>query len=86
MSPKLVRAIQRTAKRVYHILGLNGYARMDFRLDSQSRLYFLEANPNAQLAYGEDLAESAERAGISYDALIQRILNIGLSWKPEAQR
>ena len=83
---KLVRAIQRTAKRVYHILGLNGYARMDFRLDSKNRLYFLEANPNAQLAYGEDLAESAERAGISYEALIQRILNIGLSWKPEAQR
>jgi D-alanine-D-alanine ligase len=86
LSPKLVRAIQRTAKRAYHILGLNGYARMDFRLDSQNRLYFLEANPNAQLAYGEDLAESAERAGISYEALIQRILNIGLNWKPDAQR
>ncbi len=86
LPPKLVRAIQRTAKRAYHILGLNGYARMDFRLDSKNRLYFLEANPNAQLAYGEDLAESAERAGMSYEALIQRILNIGLSWKPEAQR
>ena len=86
LAPKLVRAIQRTAKRAYHILGLSGYARMDFRLDSKNRLYFLEANPNAQLAYGEDLAESAERAGMSYEALIQRILNIGLSWKPESQR
>lgn len=83
LSPKLVRLIQRTAKRAYHILGLNGYARIDFRLDSQEHLYFLEANPNAQLAYGEDLAESAERAGISYETLIQRILNIGLRWKPE---
>ncbi len=86
LSPKLVRTIQRTAKRAYHILGLNGYARMDFRLDPQEHLYFLEANPNAQLAYGEDLAESAERAGISYEALIQQILNIGLNWKPESQR
>ncbi len=86
LTAKLVRAIQRTAKRAYAILGLNGYARMDFRLDAKNRLYFLEANPNAQLAYGEDLAESAERAGISYEALIQRILNIGLSWKPETQR
>ena len=59
---------------------------MDFRLDAENRLYFLEANPNAQLAYGEDLAESAERAGISYEALIQRILNMGLNWKPDAQR
>jgi hypothetical protein len=32
------------------------------------------------------LAESAERAGLSYEALIQRILNIGLNWKPDAQR
>ena len=86
LSPKLVRTIQRTAKRAYHILGLNGYARMDFRLDPQEHLYFLEANPNAQLAYGEDLAESAERAGISYEALIQQIFNIGLNWKPESQR
>ncbi|WP_443147894.1 D-alanine--D-alanine ligase family protein [Nitrospira sp.] len=86
LHPKLVRHIQQTAKRVFHILGLNGYARMDFRLDPKEHLYILEANPNAQLAYGEDLAESAERAGISYEALIQRILNIGLSWKPESQR
>ncbi len=86
LSPKLIRAIQRTAKKVYHIFGLNGYARMDFRLDAQNRFYFLEANPNAQLAFGEDLAESAERAGISYEHLIQRILNLGLRWKPEAQR
>lgn len=83
---QLVRNIQRTAKRAYHILGLNGYARMDFRLDPHEHLYFLEANPNAQLAYGEDFAESAERAGISYENLIQRILNIGLKWKPESQR
>ncbi|MEE8124619.1 MAG: D-alanine--D-alanine ligase [Nitrospirales bacterium] len=86
ISPKFVRNIQRTAKRAYHILGLNGYARLDFRLDPQDHLFFLEANPNAQLAYGEDLAESAERAGISYEALIQRILNLGLNWKPESQR
>ncbi len=86
LPPRLVRNIQRTAKRAYHILGLSGYARMDFRLDSKNRLFFLEANPNAQLAYGEDLAESAERAGLSYEELIQRILNIGLSWKPDAQR
>lgn len=86
LSPKLVRSIQRTAKRAFHILGLNGYARMDFRLDPQEHLNFLEANPNAQLAFGEDLAESAERAGMSYEALIQRILTIGLNWKPESQR
>jgi D-alanine-D-alanine ligase len=75
-------AIQQMCKRVYRTLGLSGYARIDLRMDEQGRAYVLEANPNPQLAYGEDFAESAERAGISYEALLQRIVNLGLSWRP----
>ena len=82
LSKPTVDVIQRLAKRAYRILGLNGYARMDFRLDHNDKLYFLEANPNAQIAFGEDLAESAERAGLSYEALLQKVLNLGLQWKP----
>ena len=43
----------------------------------------LEANPNPQLAYGEDFAESAELAGVSYERLLERIITLGLRWKPE---
>ena len=75
--------IQRLAKRVYRTLEMSGYARMDIRLDAQGRFYVLEANANPQLAFGEDFAESAERAGGSYENLLQRILNIGLQWQPE---
>ena len=77
--------MQALCKRVYRALSLSGYARMDFRRDANGKLYLLEANPNPQLAYGEDFAESAERAGISYPALLQRILNLGLRWRPERQ-
>lgn len=73
--------IVRRCKRIYRTLGLSGYARLDFRLDKR-RLYFLEANPNPQLAFGEDFAESARKKGISYEALIQRIINLGLGYKP----
>jgi D-alanine-D-alanine ligase len=52
-------------------------------LDPSGKLYVLEANPNPQLAYGEDFAESAERAGISYEGLLQRIINLGRRWQPE---
>jgi D-alanine-D-alanine ligase len=75
--------IPRLCKRVYRTLGLSGYARIDLRVDPEGRVYVLEANPNPQLAYGEDFAESAERAGVSYEALLQRILNLGLRWRPE---
>ena len=72
-------------KRVYRTLDLSGYARIDLRLDADGRVYVLEANPNPQLAYGEDFAESAEHAGVSYEALLQRIITTGLSWRPERQ-
>lgn len=75
--------IRHLAKRVYRALDLSGYARIDMRLDSAGRPYVLEANPNPQLAYGEDFAESAERAGISYEALLERIMALGLQWQPE---
>ncbi|MHC4780132.1 MAG: D-alanine--D-alanine ligase family protein [Planctomycetota bacterium] len=78
----LARKITKQCRRIYRILGLSGYARLDFRLRDDGTLYFLEANPNPNLAFGEDYAESAEKKGISYNQLIQRILNLGLRWKP----
>jgi D-alanine-D-alanine ligase len=75
--------IPRLCKRIYRILQLNGYARIDLRLDEQGRVWVLEANPNPQLARDEDFADSAEHAGVSYEALIQRIVNLGLHRVPE---
>jgi D-alanine-D-alanine ligase len=70
---------RRLARRIYRVLELSGYARIDFRYEESSgKLYVLEANPNPQLAYGEDFADSAERAGLEYDALIRRIVTLGL--------
>jgi D-alanine-D-alanine ligase len=77
--------IQRICKRVYRTLDLSGYARIDLRLDGDGKVYVLEANPNPQLAYGEDFAESAEKSGVSYESLLQRIITTGLSWRPERQ-
>ena len=79
---EMQRRIRASSRRIYRILGLSGYARLDFRLSEDGRLFFLEANPNPALSYGEDFAESAETKGISYDRLIQRILNLGLRWNP----
>ena len=75
--------IVKMAKRVYRSLELSGYARIDLRLDRDGRIYVLEANPNPQIAYGEDFAESAEHGGLSYEELLDRILALGLQWRPE---
>jgi len=73
--------ITKLSRRVYRVLRLSGYARLDFRLSEDGHPYLLEANPNPQLAYGEDYAESAHHAGLDYPKLIQRILNLGIRWK-----
>jgi len=71
--------IPRLTKRVYRTLGLDGYARVDYRLAPDGKLYFLEANPNCEIAQFEELADSAAHAGISYEQLISRIVNLGLA-------
>jgi D-alanine-D-alanine ligase len=75
--------IQRIARRAYAALDLNGYARIDIRLDEAGSPFVLEANPNPNLAYGEDFAESAEVHGTSYERLLDRIITLGLRWVPE---
>jgi len=77
--------IARLCKRAYRDLNLSGYARMDLRLTPDDRIYLLEANPNPDLVYGGELADSAEAASISYDALLQRILGLGRSYRAEWQ-
>lgn len=79
----LEQRIVNICKRVYRVLWLSGYARIDLRLDPNGNPYVLEANPNPQLAFLEDFAEAAGAAGMKYDALLERILTLGLSWRPE---
>ncbi len=78
--PAATRAlVVRTTRRVYRALGLDGYARVDYRLRPDGRLYFLEANPNPEVARGEELASAAEAAGMDYEALLAKIVALGLS-------
>jgi D-alanine-D-alanine ligase len=75
--------IQHLCRRVYRALELSGYARIDLRMGKNGKAYVLEANPNPQIARGEDFAESAKRAGLTYEALLQQIVMLGLQWRPE---
>lgn len=85
LSPKDAERVRQVCKRAYRILNLSGYARMDLRMTEAGKLYVIEANPNPQLAYGEDFAESAHHVGIKYEPLIQRIVDLGLLYRPQWQ-
>src|ERR1700716_1268260 len=70
----LVAHIEQTCKRIYRLLTIDGYARIDLRLTADNKLYFIEANPNPHLAEDEDFAQSAGKAGLAYPQLIDRII------------
>lgn len=81
LSPELRSRFERLSKRIYRILSLSGYARLDYRLTADDRIYLLEANPNPNLSYGEDFAESAHHGGVDYESLLQKVMTLGLNYK-----
>ncbi len=62
------------ARSVYRSLKIRGLGRIDFRLKPDGEVVVLEANPNPSLAEEDDFAQSALAAGLSYRALLQKIL------------
>jgi D-alanine-D-alanine ligase len=79
LAPEVATRIQRAAKRIYRALGLDGYARIDFRLSADGTPYFIEANPNPEIAKSQEFATAAKHDGLDYPELLQRILALGMS-------
>jgi len=78
LDPALVARIEQTCKRIYRLLTIDGYARIDLRVTATNEVYFIEANPNPILAEDEDFALSAGKAGLPYPQLIDRIIRHGM--------
>jgi D-alanine-D-alanine ligase len=78
LSPELAVRIQAMAKRIYRTLELDGYARIDFRLATDGTPYFLEANPNPEIAESQEFATAARHIGINYPDLLHRIVALGI--------
>jgi D-alanine-D-alanine ligase len=70
--------IARVCKKVYRVLHIWGYGRIDLRLTQDNRIVILEANPNPGLALDDEFAPSALNAGMTYEHLLQRILRLAL--------
>jgi D-alanine-D-alanine ligase len=67
------------ALRTYELLGCYGFARVDLMLDEAGELHVLEANPIPGLTDTSLLPQAAEAAGIDFDALVGRILELAFS-------
>ena len=78
LEPDVAETVGRACKRVFNVLQIHDYGRIDLRLAPDNRLVILEANPNPDLAREEDVAEAAKKGGVGYEDLIARILSLAL--------
>lgn len=86
LDPQLQKRLTLLGKRIYRILGISGYARVDLRLTDDNHIHVLEVNANPDIGYGDELAMSAALAGFGYDQLLQKVLNLGMKYRPELAR
>jgi D-alanine-D-alanine ligase len=79
LPPQVTANINNMVKRICRTLDLDGYARIDFRLAADGTPYFIEANPNPEIAKIEEFAQSALHEGLKYPDLLNRILALGMA-------
>jgi D-alanine-D-alanine ligase len=70
----LLTEIRRMVLQCWFLFDLNGYARIDLRVDSQGRPWVIEINANPCLSPDSGFVMAAERADLSYRELISRII------------
>ena len=70
--------MQHYAEQVAQVLGLDTYSRTDFLLDENENIYCLEINTLPGMTGTSLLPQEAAAAGISYDELTEKIIEISL--------
>ena len=78
----LTEQAQELALRTYRLLGCSAFGRVDLMLGCDGELTVLEANPIPGLTETSLLPQAAEAAGISFDELVGRIVELALERAP----
>ena len=74
----LTSRLQMLALSVHRLIGLRDYSRTDFIVTKEGRPYILEINALPGLTPQSFVPEAAQQIGISYDALIERLVQSAL--------
>ena len=78
ISDKLRDTLQDLTVKAFHALNCKDWARIDFRVDKSGKPYVLELNPIAGIDPSYYFPTAALKAGISYNQLINKILNYAI--------
>ena len=76
LSEEVTERMNKVAVDAFHALRLRDYGRIDLRVNDRGETFVIEVNPNCYLERESEFARAAGRAGIDYDALIERIVEL----------
>lgn len=71
----LLGRLRELSRRVWAVLGLDGYARVDFRVDSEGRPLVLEVNVNPCLSPDAGFAAAAKQAGLELADVVRLLVD-----------
>jgi D-alanine-D-alanine ligase len=78
LPPESAAYIQKLAVQAFQALNVYDYGRVDFRLDKYNQPYILEMNSMASINPNSSFVTAARKAGLSYDQLINRIIDVAV--------
>jgi len=85
ISPEKTAEMQQIAEKVFQVLRLKNYARMDFMMEEGTgKLYCLEANTLPGMTPTSLLPQEAQAIGMSFEQLCEKIIEISLESRKEA--
>lgn len=76
LSPEKEAQIRAEALQAFRIVGGRGWGRVDFLMDEGGQHYFIEVNTSPGMTDHSLVPMAAKAAGISFDALVLRILEL----------
>lgn len=86
----LDKTLRSAAKRIFQAFGGVGYARMDFRVDEDNRVFFLEVNFTCSVFYTDGYEGSADfillHDGVGHKGFLKHIISEGLARHHKKQK
>jgi len=86
ISEAAARRVRSQALAAWHAIGCSGYARVDFRMDSEENTYVIEVNPNPDISPDAGFAAALEKNEINYESFVAVLYDNALTGSAAAGR